>query len=73
MARHKWTKKGKRPWIYWECENCGCSRQKQYGMPWEYFRIGERWPLHKSPVCKIQKSKINEEKDYFKPDEDGAM
>jgi len=52
MTRHKWIKKGKKPWVYWECENCGCSKQKEYGMPWEYFRVGDRWPFHKSPECK---------------------
>jgi hypothetical protein len=58
MARHKWIKKGKRPYVYWECEVCGCEKQKEYGMPWEYFLPGDRWPSQKAPECKIHKIEI---------------
>lgn len=51
MIRHKWVKKGKKPWVYWECSRCGCSKQKDYGMPWYYFLPDRELPRIKAPAC----------------------
>jgi len=55
MKRHKWVKKGKKPLVYWECSRCGCTKQKDYGMPWFYFPQGEELPIFKSPPCSSPK------------------
>ena len=40
---------------YWECENCGCTKQKDWGLPWFYFVDGQEYPVFKSPKCAAKK------------------
>jgi hypothetical protein len=52
-GRHRWTKKRNGRFIYWECVYCGCTKQKDWGMPWMYFTRDEASPgIFKSPKCK---------------------
>jgi hypothetical protein len=53
-ARHSWnsstvkTKRGKP--AYYVCTLCGCTKEKEYGMPWVYFT--DKDMFLKAPACK---------------------
>ena len=52
MTRHKWIKKRNGKFVYWECQNCGCTKQKDWGLPWFYFpSCHASTPVFKSPPC----------------------
>ena len=53
--RHKWIKKRNGKLVYWECVKCGCTKQKDWGLPWFYFPIEHpSMPLFKAPPCKTK-------------------
>jgi hypothetical protein len=51
MKRHKWRKGGKG---WWECINCGITKEKHFGMPPIYFMDKIRDGVYKAPPCNHQ-------------------
>jgi hypothetical protein len=39
--------------VYWECPNCGYTKQKDWGLPWLYIPSDSAsYLVFKSPPCK---------------------
>lgn len=49
--KHSWKAKNNGYGTFYQCEKCGITKEKYYGMPWHYFDDEGKFIDTKAPIC----------------------